>query len=278
MATEVSSGETSIKVVTFSGRKKDWPMWEEKFLARASHRGYKMVLTEDSVAIPKPDETGLTPEQEKVKKLNEKAYMDLILSMNTDQSGGSVAFNIIKSTKKGDYKEGNARLAWKKLKKKYAPTTAPSLMRMSELYANANLRKGSDPDVYITYLEDLRDRLELMNWKVTDTQFMVKVLNSLTPEYSTQVKLLEKRIDKQGADALTLEEIREDLSLEFEHLQRTRRTKDNNESGGETALYAGGQFKGKCRGCGKYGHKVANCPDKKDSSGTTGIRIQGKVF
>ncbi len=40
MAT-MSSGETSIKVVTFSGKKKDWPMWEEKFLARASHRGYK---------------------------------------------------------------------------------------------------------------------------------------------------------------------------------------------------------------------------------------------
>ena len=148
--------------------------------------------------------------------------MDLILSMDMDQSGGSVAFNIVKSTKKGDYMEGNARLAWKKLKRKYAPTTAPSLMRMSETYTNASLRKGSDPDVYITYLEDLRDHLELMNWKVTDTQFMVKVLNSLTPEYSTQVKLLEKRIDKQGADALTLEEIWEDLLLEFEHLQRTR--------------------------------------------------------
>jgi hypothetical protein len=32
------------------------------------------------------------------------------------------------------------------------------------------------------------------------------------------------------------------------------------------ALYAGGQFKGKCRGCGKYGHKVANCPDKKEKN------------
>jgi hypothetical protein len=30
---KMSSGETFIKVVTFSGKKKDWQMWEEKFLA-----------------------------------------------------------------------------------------------------------------------------------------------------------------------------------------------------------------------------------------------------
>ena len=184
-------------------------MWEEKFLARASHRGYKHILMDESIEIPKLEETGLTPEKEKVKKLNEKAYMELILSMDTDQPGGSIAFNIVKGTKKGKYKEGNARLAWINLKKKYAPMTAPSLMRMSELYTNAKLRKGADPDVYIMYLEDLRDRLEQMNWVVTDTQFMVKVLNSLMPEYGTQVKLLEKRVDKTRPEALMLEDIRD---------------------------------------------------------------------
>jgi translation initiation factor 2 alpha subunit (eIF-2alpha) len=86
---------------------------------------------------------------------------------------------------------------------------------------NAKFRKGADLDVYITYLEDLRDHLEQMNWVVMETQFMVKVLNSLTLEYGTQVKLLEKRVNS-GAEALTLEEIQEDLSLEYEHFQRTR--------------------------------------------------------
>jgi hypothetical protein len=177
---------------------------------------------DEGIEIPKSEGTALMPDQEKVKKLNEKAYMELILSMDTDQPGGSIAFNIVKGTKKGEYKEGNAKLAWKNLKKKYAPMTAPSLMRMSELYMNARLQKGADPDVYITYLEDLRDCLEQMNWMVTDTQFMVKVLNSLMLEYSTQVKLFEKRVDKGGADALRLEEIWEDLLLKDEHFQRAR--------------------------------------------------------
>jgi hypothetical protein len=139
MATTMSSGKTSIKLVTFSGKKKDWPMWEEKFLARASHRGYTHVLMDKGIKIPTSDEMGLTPDQEKVKKLNEKAYMELILFMDTDQSGGSIAFNIVKGTKKGKYKEGNAKLAWKKLKKNYALMTSPLLMRMSELYINAKL-------------------------------------------------------------------------------------------------------------------------------------------
>jgi hypothetical protein len=123
--------------------------------------------------------------------------------------------------------------------------------------------------VYITYLEDLRDHLEQMNWMVMDTQFMVKVLNSLMPEYGTQVKLLEKRIDKAGAEALTLEEISEDLSLEYEHFQRARQSnRDKEESRGEMALHARGQFKGNCEGCRKYGHKVAYCPDKKEKDGS----------
>jgi hypothetical protein len=60
MATTISSGKTSIKVVTFSGKKKDWPTWEEKFLARASHRGYKHILMDKGIKIPTSDEMGLT--------------------------------------------------------------------------------------------------------------------------------------------------------------------------------------------------------------------------
>jgi hypothetical protein len=65
MATTMSSGKTSIKVVTFSGKKKDWPMWEEKFLARASHRGYMHILMDKGIKIPTSDEMGLTLDQER---------------------------------------------------------------------------------------------------------------------------------------------------------------------------------------------------------------------
>ena len=36
--------ETSIRVIQFSGKTKDWPVWEEKFLAKAKRKGFKDVL------------------------------------------------------------------------------------------------------------------------------------------------------------------------------------------------------------------------------------------
>ena len=45
------AAETSIKVISFSGAKKDWEIWKYKFLARASRKGYKDLLT-GKEAIP----------------------------------------------------------------------------------------------------------------------------------------------------------------------------------------------------------------------------------
>ena len=40
-------GETSIRVVIFSGKKDDWESWKEKFSVRASIKGYEEILTGD---------------------------------------------------------------------------------------------------------------------------------------------------------------------------------------------------------------------------------------
>ena len=34
----------TIRVISFSGKKSEWPIWEEKFLARAARKKYKDVL------------------------------------------------------------------------------------------------------------------------------------------------------------------------------------------------------------------------------------------
>ena len=47
-------GTASIKVIPFSGKAVDWPVWSEKFLARARRNGYKkIVLGKEEV----PDDT-----------------------------------------------------------------------------------------------------------------------------------------------------------------------------------------------------------------------------
>jgi hypothetical protein len=59
--------------------------------------------------------------------LNKMTFTQLLLSIDVSNSSGKVAFEIIKSCNSKEYEDGHAGLAWKKLKKKYDPVSAPSL-------------------------------------------------------------------------------------------------------------------------------------------------------
>ena len=59
---ETKESFSSIKVITFSGKKKDWDAWEEKFLAKARRRGYKRILLGEA-KIPN-DSVVLDPDEE----------------------------------------------------------------------------------------------------------------------------------------------------------------------------------------------------------------------
>jgi hypothetical protein len=92
---------------------------------------------------------------------------------------------------------------------------------------------------------------------MTDDQFMVQVLNSLTNDYELQMLLLEKRIGSKE-NPLTIDELKEELSPRYERLVMKTETAKINDLGKEKALVVT-QFKGKCRNCGKIGHMAAQC-------------------
>jgi hypothetical protein len=256
----------SIKVISFSGKKKDWDAWEEKFLAKAKRKGYKGVLMGTN-QIPQDSEIlDPTVDTDKIKietrEMNELAYSELILSMDTRESAGKIAFNIVKRSKSTDYADGNALVAWKGLKRKYSPTTAPSLAKLHKQFYRARLKKKVDPDVFITYLEDIRTRMEEMGSKMTDEQFMLHVMNNLSSDYENQVNKVEDRVGNK-TNPLDIEELRDELCLRFERLNTKE---DSDESEDEKALF-GAQFKGRCRVCGKWGHKGTECRSNKETKG-----------
>ena len=65
-------------------------------------------------------------------------------------------------------------------------------------------------------------------------------------------------------DPLSIEIIREELSLKYEKIKRAMGLdEDDSSEKDETVLVSGFQkFKGRCYGCGKFGHKSQLCPDK----------------
>ena len=257
--------KSSIKISEFTGKKADWPVWSEKFLARARRKGYKDVLT-GKVKIPSDSESiDETTDDGKAKKkarlMNELAYEALVLLIDGETDVGRVAFAIVRGCKTSDLKDGDSNMAWKRLLDKYEPKSAPTRLMLKTEFNSMRLELNQDPDVWLTSLEDKRLQLINAGSMLSDEDLMEHALNNVPPEYEVPVSKLEDRLGST-TDPLTIESIREQFNLRFMRLQNEGKVTSGGGGGGnETAFFAGG-FKGKCNHCGKWGHKAAKCPDK----------------
>jgi hypothetical protein len=74
--------------------------------------------------------------------MNELAYTDLILLIDDKTSSGKVSFNLVKGCKNKDYADGNASMAWERLKNKFEPSSAPSLVKLEKQFHQCSLKKG----------------------------------------------------------------------------------------------------------------------------------------
>ena len=265
----------SIRVIEFSGRTTDWEGWSEKFLARAKRKGYKKLLigkeTVPKVSAYAEAEGKDDATSKKIVKLgdaNEEAFEDVILSINHTTKQGKVAFSLVKNCKTSDYPEGNCKLAWDRLVAKYAPKTAPSLLKLKKQFANSKLGDAEmHPDEWITELESLRNDMDKISLsaKMTDQDFMIHVLNNLPVEYDVVLDGMESRLMLPDGDAnkLTIEDVRDKLNNRFERMDE-RESQSKQEMA--FANFAK-QFKGACYNCGQYGHKGAECPNKRTNNG-----------
>jgi len=128
---EFGVGEGTIRVIPFSGNKRDWPIWSEKFLARGDVKGYKdillgkVIVPTDSAFNDMPSGTEKT-KAKTLRKLNKDAFIDLLLSITADTETGRIAFQIVKGSKTKELSDEDARVAWRKLNSKFESTQAPN--------------------------------------------------------------------------------------------------------------------------------------------------------
>ena len=161
----------TIRVIPFCGKADEWPIWSEKFLSKARRHGLKDLLL-GKLSVPRSDEefdvtSEIGKEKSRIIELNENAFTELILSIDVKTSSGKTAFNLVKGCKTKDHPDGNAATAWERLKNKYEPVSAPTLVKLEKQFRELSLKKGQDPETWITELEDLRVRLETMESSIS---------------------------------------------------------------------------------------------------------------
>lgn len=222
---------TAIRVLPFSGKEKDWRMWSRKFLASSVAKGYRE-------AVDPTDPTVDADVDE-----NKNAYSDLILSMQDETT-----FGIIDESKSNQHSDGDARMAWNELKKKYEPKTGFSEVRTKREFNSSNLDQGQDPDEWVHNLILLQRRLQTMGTTITERDVMIQILGNLTEDYENVIDYSERELLN---GSLTLDALRETLRTKFEKL--------NKKNGGDEAALFAKQFKGMCKVCGKIGHKDDDC-------------------
>ena len=133
----------------------------------------------------------------KIRDLNDLGYSELILSF-ADTDAGNVAFQYVRNSKSKDYEDGHVGYAWAALRSKFSPQTAPTEIALYRKFYDSKLKKGMDPDVWISQMEDTRMRLEEMNSAMTEKHFLMHLINNLTSEYNYTVALVEKRLDSKS--------------------------------------------------------------------------------
>ena len=290
-----SINDKAIRVVAFSGKSTDYRMWAARFMAASHVKAYNRCLLEDfseseevdeavRLAISKQED----PEDAKMKKRKEvkdglsevdidivmRAYTDLVLACT-----GEVNFGIVFNSKSWLFPNGDAYLAWTRLRNKHQPVTNTQKIMLRREFHRSKLGKASrSPDEWIEELEIIRSRLAPLGVTIDDEDLIMQVLEGLPREYEMIVTLLNARYK---INDLTIDSLREELNIFFDRMRNKKggRLKSNEHDGAggneESALITA-NFKGRCRGCGKFGHKKSDCPDEKKNKETK--KFQGKCF
>ena len=217
----------------------------------------KEIAPNDSVDIESETDDKKKQKMKELRSLNEDAFEDLVLAVETKTPVGRTVFQLLRSSMKVDsFEEGDAREAWMKLERKFEPKKAPNRIRLKKKIQSLKLQYGQDPEIYIAVLEDLVGQYRDAKGRWDDDETLEHICGNLPKCYDSTVAPLEKRINDPD-DPLDIDELREDLALKYQKMNPKSMEADLDEDE-EIGLFAGG-FKGKCHNCGKYGHKKSQC-------------------
>ena len=270
--------DKAIRVLTFSGKKKDWPMWEAKYAARARAKGWYQVLV-GATEVPAAA-TVLTDQQvtlQAARKANEDGYADLLLSMEDE-----VTFNIVNEAKTTDLPDGSLPKAWKDLKARFAPSTKSELVDLRREFMTLTIETGDDPEEFLTNLEAINRKIRNIDATraMNDDDVLIQAMATLPSEYDHLIPGWTERIGATQ-DPLTMEQLKTELRTVYK--RQLKRGNDDEpkalaaidemaaaamETSPNRGTHYGDRRSGVrvCYNCGEPGHIALNCKKPKKNN------------
>ena len=264
----------SIKVYKFDNTKEKWHEFALKFRVIADTRGYRGII--DGTVIP-PDEmavititaedTGAELEEKKnqlkARKANKVGYRDLVMSTE------GISFTIVQNAASEELPSGDLKKAWERLERRWNPKTREDKVEVYTKFLNYKLENTRQrPMDWIAFME--KKRAELMNTGhiMSDETFITHLLNSLPQTvYEGAILVIKDKLRRSILEITEIEQILEDK------FQAIKQAKGWDEEEDDYALFVSPSnkkgpkkaFKGRCGYCGEFGHKAADCPNKKSN-------------
>ena len=188
---------------------------------------------------------------------------DRDLVMSTE----GISLNIVENATSDELTKGDLKKAWERLERKWNPKTREDIVEDYTKFLNykqENTRQR--PMDWITFME--KKRAELMNTGhiMDDETFITHLLSSLPQtEYEGAILVIKDKLRKGPVDLPEIEQVLEDRYQTMKH------AKGWEEEENDYSLFASlsnkkkpkKAFKEHCECCGEFGHKAADCPNKK---------------
>ena len=264
----------SIKVYKFDNTKENWHEFALKFRVIADTRDYWGII--DGSAVP-PDklaiitvtaeETGeaLKEKKEKLKarKANKMGYRDLVMSTQ------GISLTIVENAVSEELTKGDLKKAWERLERRWNLKTREDKVEVYTKFLNYKLENTRQRHMdWIAFMEKKRSELMNTGHIMSDETFITHLLNSLPQTvYKGAILVIKDKLRKGTVEITEIEQILEDK------FQAMKQAKGWEEEEDDYALFASPSnkkgpkkaFKGRCGYCGEFGHKAADCPNKKSN-------------
>ena len=199
----------------------------------------------------------------KARAANKTGYRDLVMSVE------GISLNIVENAISGELTKGDLIKAWERLERRWNPKTREDKVKVNTKFLKYKLENTRQrPMDWITFME--KKQAELMNTGhiMDDETFITHLLNSLPQtEYEGAILVIKDKLRKGSVEIPEIEQVLEDKYQAMKHAKGWEEEEDDyalfaspsNKKGPKKA------FKGHCGYCGEFGHKAADCPNKKSN-------------